>query len=454
MIKPTVLKAILKWSLTAFLSLAILLLALVAPIDDTPLASQPFYTHTMDKVDTFQLAKYPGTKTIEVGWSQFSIVPDQPVPMAGYKPRDKYTDIHDTVYIRIMAINNGSITTFLITSDLLLFPPTLKEAILGKHHDTNDFIYFSATHTHTSVGGWEPSLLGKILMGDFNEVWMEELATKTVQHMAQAKSKMLPAELSYWEVEASKYVINRIDSKEEVDGKLRGIRVVREDSTKAMLFTFGAHPTLIWKKFTSLSGDYPNEIIKELSKDYDHSQFMAGAVGSQRFTGIDKIFDFELTHKIGELFTSFINNAAYVPLPDTLTIQTGHLQLEHGPSQLRLMKNIKLRDWVFRAVNEPLQGEVTVLKIGNVLLLGTPCDFSGEIVKSRHWDQLAEDSNIRLIITSFNGEYTGYITEDEHYSDKDDEEVRILNWVGPYFGAYYTEIVEKVIDKATEEEVQ
>jgi len=118
------------------------------------------------------------------------------------------------------------------------------------------------------------------------------------------------------------------------------------------------------------------------------------------------------------------------------------------------MKNIKLRDWVFRAVNEPLQGEVTVLKIGNVLLLGTPCDFSGEIVKSRHWDQLAEDSNIRLIITSFNGEYTGYITEDEHYSDKDDEEVRILNWVGPYFGAYYTEIVEKVIDKATEEEVQ
>ena len=62
-------------------------------------------------------------------------------------------------------------------------------------------------------------------------------------------------------------------------------------------------------------------------------------------------------------------------------------------------------------------------------------------------DSLALSKGKNLIITSFNGNYNGYITLDDHYDRYDAEEVRALNWVGPYFGAYYQEIIKKILAK-------
>jgi hypothetical protein len=207
---------------------------------------------------------------------------------------------------------------------------------------------------------------------------------------------------------------------------------------------------MINKHYTSLSGDYPAEVIKNLEHEYDFAQFTAGSVGSQRFKGFDGTYDFALTEKVGKLFSSMITSATQEMMPAELDISTGSLKVEYGSSQLRLIGDIKLRDWVFKSVNEPLKGEFTILKIGDLLMLGTPCDFSGEIVKLRNFDGLADSNDMKLIITSFNGNYTGYITEDVHYLREDDEELYILNWVGPHFGQYFTEIIEAIIEKADE----
>lgn len=396
-----------------------------------------------NRLDTFRLDSFPSKEQIEVGWSQFSIVPQYPMHMAGYKPRDIFTEVHDTVYMRIMALSNGATTVYLVSADLLLFPPALKLAI---NKSENEFVFYSATHTHTSVGGWEPSILGNILMGDYDQRWIDEIASKTLEHMQHAKQEMLPSQLNYWEVDADEYVGNRIDPSAPIDGKLRGISIARSDSTKALFFTFGAHATLIAKQLTALSADYPGEVIKQLAPNYDFTLFMAGMVGSHRFKGFETKQNFELTAAVGKLLSSFISNAEMQPLPNELTIQTGHLKVEHGPSQLRLFDHIKLRDWVFRAISQPLEGEITVLKIGNVLMLGTACDFSGEIFTVEGFGKLAEENDAHLIITSFNGDYTGYITEDTHYHTSDDEEVHILNWVGPYFGQYYAAIIKSVLE--------
>jgi len=386
-----------------------------------------------------------------VGWSRFSLVPDHPVPMAGYKPRNKFTGIKDTVYMRVMAFGNGATTAYIISADLLLFPPALKTMIYSKMDSMrSDFIYFSASHTHTSVGGWDPSILGRILMGEYNEAWVDELATATILHMQMAKKSMKPAKISYWEKDANKYIDNRVDSNAMVDGKFRGLKIDRIDGQKAQLFAIGAHPTMINKRLTSLSGDYPAETMKYLARDYDFTLFMAGAVGSQRFKGFEKTHDFILTDKVGKLFSSVIENAAINPLKDSMEIKTGRIKMEHGPSQLRVSANLKLRDWVFRAINKPLEGEIMLLKLGDLLMVGMPCDFAGEISVINNFEGWAASSGMKLMITSFNGEYTGYITADAHYRKEDDEELRILNWVGPYFGAYYSEIMQQLIVKAAQ----
>lgn len=441
----------LKWLAATFLILFVLLLALVAPIDDTPLEHQPFYSRMMDKLDTFQLASYPASKSLSVGWSQFSIVPDYPLPMAGYKPRGHFTDVHDSVFMKVMAIDNGGVTAYLISADLLIFPPIVKEKILSKLPSSiNEFVYFSATHTHTSIGSWDPSLLGNILMGEYDEGWVESMVDQTISHMGTAKAAMLSAKISYWDVDVSDYVGNRIEADAPVDGKLRGLIVERSDNTKALLNVLGAHPTLISKNFTSLSADYPGEIAKSLSGEFDITLFMAGTVGSQRFVGFNTTYDFQLTSKVGDLFASVILNTTSPKYAEDIEIKTGRINLEQGVSQLRLLKDVKLRDWVFSTVSRPLNAELTLLQIGNVLMVGTSCDFSGELAVVEQLESFADEHNLKLIITSFNGDYTGYITEDSHYYTSDDEEVMALNWVGPYFGQYYAETIKRIIQKSSQ----
>ncbi len=245
----------------------------VAPIDFAPLEDQPFYSRMKAKLDTFKVNTYPPTHVTHVGWSKFSIVPDTPMQLAGYKPREKFDAIHDSIYMRIMAINNGAVTAYILTADLLLFPPALKQSILNKLQPASqDFVYFNATHTHTSVGGWDPTLLGEVLMGEYDEDWIEKISNQTINHLGVAKQSMKTASLSYFEVDASAYIINRIDPSAAVDGKIRGLHVQRSDGKKALLFALGAHPTFISKKLRYLSGDYPGEIMKFLSVHYDYSQ--------------------------------------------------------------------------------------------------------------------------------------------------------------------------------------
>ena len=56
------------------------------------------------------------------------------------------------------------------------------------------------------------------------------------------------------------------------------------------------------------------------------------------------------------------------------------------------------------------------LKLGNILIVGTPADFSGELVKPL--EEFALSKQMNLIINSFNGGYLGYITNDNWYNKK------------------------------------
>jgi hypothetical protein len=82
-------------------------------------------------------------------------------------------------------------------------------------------------------------------------------------------------------------------------------------------------------------------------------------------------------------------------------------------------------------------------------MIGTPCDFSGEIFVRNNLGEFATKHNRHLMITSFNGNYVGYITYDGHYDSIKNAETREMNWVGPYFGEYFSTMIKKVIEKDT-----
>lgn len=444
----SVLRKFLKLLGIAGVFIGFLLVVLTAPIDDTPLADQPFYQAMQRRMDSITIPLHHPTQPVRVGWSQLSIVPDHPLQMAGYKPRPTFTDVHDSLYVKVMAVDNGAYRIYFVSVDLLLFPPALRTAIEEKlPKSDSDFVYYTATHTHTAVGGWDPSLLGSILMGEYDSSYIHYASNQVISAIERARASADWATVRYWERSAPENIYNRIDTLSPVDDKFRGLIIERADGQQALLFAVGAHPTSISKKFTALSADYPGAMARELN-EYKHVQFMAGAIGSQSFKGFGRAFEWELVDSVGRTFSRYVRFPQNtVSLPSDLDIQAAKVQLFFGKSQLRLTKNLKLRDWIFKSINHPLAGEITVVRIGNVLLLGTPCDFAGEIAVVNGLVQYANDHGLKLIITSFNGQYTGYVTADHHYFNSDYEEVRILNWVGPYFGEYYSQLIKKIIDK-------
>jgi len=427
-------------------AISLLIMSVVGPIDRSPLSERAFYKRMQARLDTTRAVAFPPNDALATGWAKVNITPAASMPMAGYSPRDRFDAVHDSLYARILFVDNGSASVAFIDVDLLLFPTLLKDRIEEKLDSSgvHPFLYLSATHTHSGVGGWDSSMAGRIAFGTFHEAWIEKTAAGIVSAVTSVKA--LPSQINYWEADASDRVENRINRETgQTDGIIRGISILRSDSTKGIMFTFSAHPTNIERDSRALSADSPAAVIGKLEENYNFAVFMAGMVGSHRFAWVPQT-GFDFIESIGSELAQRINVASRDSLIGRAQLNLLHLPIEFGSAQPRISKNLRIRDWFVRAMSYPLHGEATVVELGNILFIGLPCDFSGEIYQREGLADLARANGKHVIITSFNGDYVGYITFDGHYETGTAEEVNATNWVGPGYGAYFAEIIASLIE--------
>jgi hypothetical protein len=396
----------------------------------------------MSKLDTTSIDGH-GATLLKSGWTKVNITPPFSMPMAGYIPRDHFEAVHDSLYARIIVIENESFRCAMVDVDLLIFPPLLRDRIRERMED-DTFLYLSATHTHNGVGGWDPSIGGRLITGKFSDTYVKDVAGRIAQAIKNVQTKS--STIRYFETDASDLVENRVDETGRIDGKIRGIKLVRADSTDALLFTLSAHATSIKSEVLDLSADYPGKTVKLLEKKNDFAMFMSGMVGSHRFQW-SPLEGYPFIDTITTKLIARIDTARYDSAMATPQIRSKRVPVEFGASQLRIDKNWKINDWMFRLMFGKLKGELTYLEIGNVTFIGMPCDFSGEIYAVDSLGNYASKYGKHLIITSFNGDYDGYITYDKHYEVSSKEEINALNWVGPYYGEYFSDMIKKLVAK-------
>ena len=68
------------------------------------------------------------------------------------------------------------------------------------------------------------------------------------------------------------------------------------------------------------------------------------------------------------------------------------------------------------------------VRIGPWVWLSTPCDFSGEL--ALELKQRARAADLRCAVTSFNGDYLGYVIP-TRYASMDGYESRTMSFYGP-----------------------
>ncbi len=415
-----------------------------------PLDSEEFIS-AVEKLekDTIRSSSFDSLK---IGWSKVSITPKRVLPLAGYGARESklFTAIHDSIFVRTFVFENPSNIYAIVNLDLLIVPPLVIKSLRKKLPApfNIDNIYFTATHTHSSIGSWQPGFVGELFAGSFDSTVVEMISDNILSALLASRKNLAHANVGFMKVDNSDIIRNRlVGEKGTVDPWLRILKIERSDGKVGLFCTYAAHATCLSHHFNDLSADYPGAIANNLEQDstIDFVMFTAGAVGSMSIDAPGKS-GYEIINYVSDHFTTQTNLLSnIIKCEHVKDIGMFNMPVNLGEPQVRISEYLSLRPWVFNQLFRPEGSlEIRSLLIGNNLLIGMPGDFSGELV--HQLDSVAEYHNINLIITSFNGNYAGYFTRDEWY-DLPKYETRTMNWYGPGNGKVLTQLTEKIIEK-------
>ncbi|MCL7986872.1 neutral/alkaline non-lysosomal ceramidase N-terminal domain-containing protein [Sphingobacterium sp. lm-10] len=442
-------KKALKIFLIVLLSVLSILFLLVERIDRAPINETTYYHAWKDFIGQKQFKEHSGP--FQVGWAKINITPLTSTPMAGYGNRwgKHYEAVRDSLYVRVIAVKNPGATIYFLSADMLIIPPNITdrlEALLTEDGITLSNVHLNATHTHHGQGGWGLKLAGRLFAGAYDKQVEIRLAQKFRDAIIASTTNLKNAEVYYDEIEDADNIRNRLDVADGViDPWIRNLTFQRSDSSQAQLVTYGAHPTVLNRKFLQLSRDYPGMLLDSIERVPKHfGMFMSGAVGSMGALS-EGDSDVAWAEGMAHGLISRINSREedeHIRLADRLV--SDYIEVPMPEQSARISLNYALRPWVFRTFFGAYPTYIKITKIDDVLLLGMPADFSGEIMTEL--DRYAQQRGLHLIVTSFNGGYVGYITPDKRY-DTDLYETTTMSWNGYHSGGYFTQMAKDIIDK-------
>ncbi len=469
-------KKFVKITVTILVTLIILIVMLLIwalqKVDYTPYWETDYYITTRASLDSLTGNLTPQRGKVYAGFSRVSITPtlgapkDDPqkgafkaLPLAGFGDREgrPAEGIHDSVFVKAVALRVGSDTLVLIASDILIVPAEVAEGVTrqlaAKQHIHRDQLFFSATHTHSSVGGWADKYVGKEFAGDYNPAVIQWLIQQYTRAVTEALASLQPAALGSGTFTAPAYVKNRLISDKGFVNPQFAWLVVRQDNGKtAVLGSFAGHPTTLGGWNMQISGDYPGFWQRRMeAKGYDMALFFAGPVGSHSVRS--KGDKYEKPKFTGEaLADSSLKYIANFIMHDSITLSSLTLPVTLPEFHVRVTDGLRLRPSLVNKLFPPI-GEVYLqsARLGNMIWISTPCDFSGEL--ALNYQAMAEAKGYHAMVTSFNGAYIGYIIPERYYH-LNEYESRLMSWFGPYTGPWFDEMIRRMIGRMKDERFQ
>lgn len=424
-----------------------LALATLTKIDWRDYKEMDYYLETVANLNSLNLESSEGGIWL-AGWSAVNATPAKPAKLLGYKPRGRYEFVQDSSFVKTMVISNGKSTVAFLNYELMIVHPYLQGRINQAISESGlalDNVYFTATHTHSGIGGHIPGLLGKLAFGSYDEKIVKFLEAKTLEGLKSAMASRDTVEVFFRKTKADTLVANRLIAEDPIDPYIRQLIFEKRNGKKGTILTYSAHPTILNSKFMGLSGDYPNYLTKLMELEgYDFSLFAAGTVGSHRpvATGNHpddvESYAFALNRNLSE------NIHEVFPVEEP-NLQFGSLPLGLRKAHFRISEKVRIRPWIFNSIFGDTNAHFDMVQIGKTLFISSSGEISGVFMKE--WEAYAAEKGLHLIITCFNGGYIGYITPDNYYNYPL-YETRDMNWFGPYNGAYFDEMIRKMIDKA------
>lgn len=461
------LKKILKVFLAFIILIVILLIWALRRVDHTTYFEAPYYEATSNRLDSLSESLVGAYGKVYVGFGKKSITPilnaasDNPktgefveLSLSGYGNRRgaAATGIHDSTFIKAAAIKVNEKILVLVGSDLLIMPPDVSkrsdeivEAATGLDRGS---IFYSATHTHSSVGAWSGGLIGESFNGPFNPNAVEWLARQVSGSILEAINDLKPGKIGSGNFHAQDYVRNRLVGEDgAINYDFMMVSMAQDSGRNAMIGSFDAHATTLGAWNLETSADYPGYWQRKMEKNgFDLAIFFAGSVGSHSY--ISQGEKFEKSRYIGEaLADSALVHAPNIQLKDSISMNSITLEVDMPYFQVRVTDGLRLNTWLAGSLF-PEVGKVYLqsTKLDSLVLSTTPSDFSGETALV--YKNAMAAKGFRAMVTSFNGAYTGYIIPCKYYH-LNAYESRIMNWFGPSYNPYINYLLGEMIEEVS-----
>jgi len=228
------------------------------------------------------------------------ITPKGPQWLLGYGPRQS-TGVHDPIYTRVIAIDDGRTQFFLAASEICLVSPGLYDSVAAELQRATGIprkqFWWSVTHTHSAPEVGPPAVEKMLLANRFDHQWdrdyAQQITSSLIQAVRDARAKLGPARLQIG-LGMSMANINR--RAKDVDGKVSLglnpdgpadrqiglIRIERPDgSLLALIANYAIHGTVLSGDNKLISGDAPGIVAAYLEQKLGATVlFINGAAGN------------------------------------------------------------------------------------------------------------------------------------------------------------------------------
>ena len=428
-------------------------------VDHRPYFNEPYYAETVARLAAESAAPALVRGELAAGFGRARLTPQvnapqddaakgefRQLPLAGYGSRRgrSATGAHDELYIKAVALRVGARVGVLIGADALIIPAEVTEAVLQRLGDelqlSREQVYLSATHTHAGPGGWGEGLVAEAFAGGFQpgaRVWF---ATCIVAAVREAMADLRPAEFGRGSVAAPAFVRNRlVGTLGRVDPEFSFAVVKQKSGRLAVLGSYSAHATVLPASVMEFSADYPGVWQREIEQATGGvAVFLAGGVGSHGPVAGDK--GFSGVERMGRaLARAVLEEVPRTALANVVTLGAQGVVVTMPPLNIRITDGIRLRPWLARQLYPVRPSSfLQAFRVGDTVWLSAPCDFSGELALDLK-DAL-RPRGLRAIVTSFNGDYVGYVICPRYYH-LDGYEPRVMSFFGPNVPDYFGEVM-------------
>ena len=239
-------------------------------------------------------------KTFRASVVKIDITPYNSQHLTGYQERMS-TGVHDSIYHRIVALDDGETQFFLVSTEVCLFSPLeydkLAERIRSQLNISPENFWWTVTHTHSApeLGppGLDKAFMGNRYQHEIDAEYTSWVEQKLVEGLKEARQKLEPARFGVgWgfsqaninrrarDVEGGAFLGMNPDG--PVDRRIGLLRIDKADgSPLAIIANYPIHGTVLGGENLEISGDAPG-IVSEYVEQKTGAPllFINGAAGN------------------------------------------------------------------------------------------------------------------------------------------------------------------------------